>query len=249
MFSQFGDDGIIQFLISHLPIPNRTFIEFGVENYLESNTRFLLINNRWKGLVLDGDQKNVDQIRHEKLFWYHDLQARQAFITRENINQLIGESGFAPEVGILSIDIDGMDYWVWDAIDSIRPAIVISEYNSAFGPDRCVTLPYNPNFVWNRTGDRLYYWGTSLGALHVLADKKGYDLFGCNSAGNNAYFIRRDLRGDVPASNPQKAFVDAQFALGRDQAGRLVRGTEGMGYLRGSRVYDVLKGCEVTFES
>jgi hypothetical protein len=249
VFSQFGDDGIIQFLISHLPIQNRTFIEFGVENYLEANTRFLLINNRWKGLVLDGDQKNIDQIKNEKLFWYHHLQARQAFITRENINQLIAESGFAPDVGILSIDIDGMDYWVWDAIDTIRPAIVITEYNSAFGPKECVTVPYDPNFVWNREGNKLYYWGTSLGALTALAAKKGYDLFGCNSAGNNSYFIRRDLRGNLPAADPKEAFVDAQFALRVDDAGRPVRGTEGTPYLRGARVHDVLKGQDVLFES
>jgi hypothetical protein len=248
VFSQFGDDGIIQFLISHLPISHRTFVEFGVEDYREANTRFLLVNNRWKGLVLDGDPANIRHIKEEKLYLYHDLDAKQAFITRENINQLITSSGFSGEIGILSVDLDGVDYWVWEAIDSVQPVIVIAEYNSCFGAEHCVTVPYRPDFQWNRQGNEVYRWGASLGALNALAEKKGYDLFGCNSAGNNSYFIRKDCRGNLPKADVKTAFVDAQFALARNENGDAVRGTKAMPYLRGARLHDVVTGKEIAFD-
>ena len=89
VFSQFGEDGIIQFLISNIEIPNKTFVEFGVEDYAESNTRFLLINNNWSGLVIDGSQPNVESIKNDAIFWKHDLTALNAFITKDNINSLI----------------------------------------------------------------------------------------------------------------------------------------------------------------
>src|SRR4051794_40305958 len=73
VFSQFGDDGIVQYLIHHLKIQPQTFIEFGVENYTESNTRFLLINNQWRGLVIDGSKENVDYIKNDTIYWKYKL--------------------------------------------------------------------------------------------------------------------------------------------------------------------------------
>jgi hypothetical protein len=110
--SQFGDDGIIQYLLHHLRMDTDTFIDFGVENYRESNTRFLLENNNWRGLVIDGSQANIDFIRSEDIYWRHDLTAVCSFITAENINQIFEEHGFTGEIGILSIDIDGNDWHV-----------------------------------------------------------------------------------------------------------------------------------------
>src|SRR2546430_3224864 len=105
VFSQFGDDGIIQYLIQCLaPLPD-SFVEFGVENYRESNTRFLLLNDNWRGLVLDGNQKSVDRIQHDEIYWRHTLTARCAWITRENINDLLSGAEFRGEIGLLSIDI------------------------------------------------------------------------------------------------------------------------------------------------
>src|SRR6516225_12381537 len=98
VFSQFGDDGIIQYLVHGLqPLPD-TFVEFGVENYRESNTRFFLLNNNWRGLVLDGNQKWIDQIRSDEIYWRHTFTARCAFITRENINELLGAAGLAGQI-------------------------------------------------------------------------------------------------------------------------------------------------------
>src|SRR5208337_1851018 len=105
VFSQWDEDGIIQYLISHLPIKNKTFIEFGVENYEESNTRFLLLNDNWQGMVLDACEQDIRYIERDDFYWKYDLQVKQAWITRENIDDLLVGSGFGEHVGILSIDI------------------------------------------------------------------------------------------------------------------------------------------------
>ena len=92
---------------------SNSFIEFGVENYLESNTRFLLINNNWSGLIFDMSKENISEIKKHYYYWRHDLRAETATITAENINDLIEKNGFKKPIGLLSIDIDGNDYWVW----------------------------------------------------------------------------------------------------------------------------------------
>src|SRR5687767_11515119 len=138
VFSQWGDDGIIQYLISKIDIPNKTFIEFGVENYKESNTRFLLINNNWSGLVIDGSKNNIDFIKQDIISWGFDIHAKHAFITKENINELLSEfinKGYDSEIGLLSIDIDGNDYWIWNEIKVVNPIIVVVEYNAVFGAE------------------------------------------------------------------------------------------------------------------
>jgi hypothetical protein len=116
VFSQWGDDGIIQYLINKIDIPHKTFIEFGVEDYRESNTRFLLINNNWTGYVIDGSSEHIDFIKSDTISWACELHAKASFITRDNINDLLKIPGFNKEVGILSIDIDGNDYWIWNTI-------------------------------------------------------------------------------------------------------------------------------------
>src|SRR5437868_1668200 len=133
VFSQWGEDGIIQHLTSCIPIENKTFIEFGIEDFSESNCRYLLINNKWSGFVIDGSEENIQRLTSTSYFWAHDLQAVSSFITRENIEALLQKSGFDLDVGILSIDIDGVDYWVLDAISHFRPRILITEYNAVFG--------------------------------------------------------------------------------------------------------------------
>ena len=221
VFSQFGDDGIIQYLIHRLaPLPD-SFVEFGVENYRESNTRFLLLNNNWRGAVLDGNQGCVDQIKQDKCYWRHTLTAKYAWITRDNINDLIRDAGYRGEIGLLSIDVDGNDYWIWEKLDVIDPVITIVEYNSIFGSDLAVTIPYDSNFDRHRAHYSGQFWGASLSALAMLAKQKGYSLIGCNSAGNNAYFVRTNRVDNLPVLTPEQAFVDARWRDSRDRHGNL----------------------------
>ncbi|WP_244892432.1 hypothetical protein [Mycobacterium asiaticum] len=243
VFSQFGDDGIIQWLIHRLHGLPETFVEFGVESYQEANTRFLLVNDNWRGLVMDGSRQNIDAIRRDEISWRHDLQSTCAFVTAENIDELLREHGFAGDIGLLNIDIDGNDYWVWRAVTAVRPAIAIIEYNSVFGVDRSITVPYDVNF---RRGQpfSVLYCGASLPALCDLAQSKGYDFVGSNSAGNNAYFVRSDLSHGLKPLTAAEGYVMSRFAESRDSRGRLtyLRGESRLASLRGLPIVNTRTG-------
>ena len=226
VFSQFGEDGILQYLAHRVPLSNHFFIEFGVEDYKESNTRFLLVNDNWSGLVIDSDERFVKAIRNDPLHWRYDLAVTCAFITRDNIDELLRTSVPNPDVGLLSIDLDGNDYWVWQEIVSIRPRIVVCEYNSLFGSRRAVTVPYDPSFSRGHAHFSHLYFGASLPALCRLATQKGYDFVGCNSKGVNAFFVRNDVSGALKKPTVAEGFVASTHSDSRDEQGN-------MNYLRG----------------
>jgi hypothetical protein len=239
VFSQFGDDGIIQFLINQIGIENQTFIEFGVADYQESNTRFLLMNNNWSGLVIDGSPKNVKKITSSTYYWKYDLEAISSFITKDNINDLILNKKYY-NLGLLHIDIDGNDYWIWKEIDisNLKPNIVILEYNSLFGKERVITIPYDKNFQRTKAHYSNLYFGASLRALVKISAKKGYDFIGCNSAGNNAYFIRSDLLGNLKAAEVASGYVEAKFRESRSPQGKL-------NYLNRDEAYSQIAGMPI----
>jgi hypothetical protein len=243
VFSQWDEDGIIQYLISKLPIPNRTFIEFGVENYEESNTRFLLHNDHWQGMVLDGNPDDIHYVERDKISWQYDLQARCCWITRDNIDTLLQESGFDEDVGLLSIDIDGNDYWIWQAIHSIRPRIVIIEYNSLFGLQP-ISVPYKENFQRTSAHYSNLYYGASLGAMQHLAKEKGYFLLGSNVWGHNAFFVRADIAGEFRDVDLRKAYVASKFRESRDANGKLTyaRGNDRIRHIDNMPVVQVVTG-------
>lgn len=238
VFSQWGDDGIIQYLVNKLEIPNKTFIEFGVENYIESNTRFLLINNNWRGYVMDGSAENVNYIKNDPVSWGYELHAKNIFITRDNINDLIQEAKFEKEVGILSVDIDGNDYWVWEAINCIDPIIVITEYNSVFGKNTQWTVPYDPAFIRSEKHFSKLYYGASLGALVQLGKEKGYVFIGCNSKGNNAYFVRKDKVAGFSEKTIEEAYVYSTFREANIN-GKWISGKERIEMIAGLDIYDI----------
>lgn len=221
VFSQWGDDGIIQYLVHHLRIEPRRFIEFGVKTYQESNTRFLLCNDNWRGLVLDGSRAHINAIQRSDLYWQHELTAVAAFIDRSNVNDLFRQNGFIGDLGILSIDIDGNDYWIWEAIDVVDPVVVIIEYNSVFGGECAVTVPYVADFVRTKAHHSNLYFGASLKALCMLGERKGYQLVGCNSSGVNAYFVRKDRLGPLRPLTCRDAYVRSCFRESRDAQGQL----------------------------
>jgi|HubBroStandDraft_5_1064220.scaffolds.fasta_scaffold01884_5 hypothetical protein len=220
VFSQWDEDGIIQYLISHVPIENQTFIEFGVENYEESNTRFLLLNNHWQGMVLDACPADIEYIRADRIHWQFDLQVRKAWITRENIDSLVAQAGFGEDLGLLSIDLNGNDYWIWEAIERARPRIAIVEYNSLLGLEP-ISVPYREDFDRTAAHPSNLYYGSSLAALHRLAQSKGYILLGSNIWGHNAFFVRSDVAGEFHALEPEQAYVASKFREARDENGRL----------------------------
>ncbi len=223
VFSQWGEDGIIQWLIRHIPIKEKRFIEFGVENYTESNTRYLLAGNNWSGLVIDGSEENIRYVKRDSLYWRHNLKAVAAFITAENINELIQEH-FAGGggCGILSIDVDGNDYWIWKAVDCITPDIVICEYNHRFGCQRAVTIPYRPDFYRQKAHESMIYYGASIAALVKLGESKGYSLVEGNRNGCNLFFVRKELLNEIVHKKEiEECFYHGQFRESRDREGNL----------------------------
>ena len=219
--SQWGEDGIIEHLVRHVPIDRKFFIEFGVEDYTEANTRFLLRNRNWSGLVLDGSEAQVEKIKQDAVYWRHDITAVASFVTRETINETLSKHGRRGDIGLLSIDIDGNDYWVWEAIDCISPRIVSVEYNSVFGADAAVSIPYDARFMRTASHHSNLYFGCSIGALKHLADKKGYVLVGSDSAGVNAYFVRNDVAGKFRNLSAKEAYVQSKLRQSRGTDGAL----------------------------
>ncbi len=220
VFSQGGEDGILQKLIQNLPGIPQTFIEFGVEDYTEANTRFLLTSRSWRGLIMDGSAKNIASIRRDEIYWKFPLLANQCFLTAENVSDAVGELGDA-ELGIISIDIDGNEYWVWNAI-KLNPWIVVCEYNSHWGSKRSVTISYRADFDRFKAHYSGIYFGASLNALIDLGIRKGYVFVGCNSMGSNAFFIRSDVALAFKPLTAEQGFVDSPCRQARNESGKLL---------------------------
>jgi len=237
-FSQWGEDGIIDWLIEKMPGIPRTFVEFGVENYRESNTRLLLFLRNWRGLVIDGSAEHISNIQKQDIYWRYDLTAKRAFIDRDNINELISGAGFKGDIGLLSVDIDGNDYWVWKAIDVVSPIIVICEYNAIFGDLHQLCVPYKADFQRNKAHHSNLYYGASLPALINIAAQKGYVFTGTNSNGCNAFFVREDFSYVVKSSIAEIKAFPSNFREARDLSGQLT-------YARGSERKQIIQHLPV----
>lgn len=246
VFSQWGQDGIIQYLIRECGIEERLFIEFGVQNYTESNTRFLLMKDNWSGIVYDGSQDDIHYIQNDSIYWKHDLMAQCQFIDAETIDRLLNDAVGGKEVGLLSVDIDGNDYWVWKAINSIQPKIIICEYNSSFGSHLAVTVPYDRTFQRTKAHYSNLYFGASLKALVLLAQEKGYRFVGCNQHGNDAFFIREDIECDVRTLSVQEGFIAAKSRESRNEAGELtyLKGREKIKQIQEMKLLDIEQNVE-----
>ncbi len=238
IFSQWGDDGIIQYLTNNIENPTKTFIEFGVEDYVESNTRFLLINDNWTGFIMDGSEQHISKIQNSDLYWKYDVTAKCAFIDKNNINELLSSSGLGKNIGILSIDLDGVDYWIWKNINAVNPEIVIAEYNSTFGDERAITVPYKQDFRRDKEHFSYLYFGASLPALCALAEEKGYYFVGSNSNGVNAYFVRKDKIGKLKPMTAKEGYVLSKFRESRDE-------NEHLNYTPPQKRMNVIRGLKV----
>ena len=192
VFSQNDEDGIVQEIFHRIGTTNKIFVEFGVQDGLESNCHWLLFNG-WTGLWIDGDTECFRRLQKHfaKPLSTGRLNAINAFITVDNINKLIGgDGGINGEVDLLSIDIDGNDYWVWEKINCIQPRVVIIEYNAKFPPPCEWVMEADPTYVWNDGSD---FQGASLKSLELLGSRLGFDLVGTNRSGSNAFFVKREL--------------------------------------------------------
>ncbi|MBT9584577.1 hypothetical protein IV102_14630 [bacterium] len=193
VFSQNGEDGMLEEIFRRIGCQQRYFVEFGVGNGTENNTAALLFQS-WRGLWLEANANSARAIRKNfsRPLASSQLIFREAFLTRENICSQLERAGVPHEFDLLSIDVDGNDFHFWEALQEYRPRVVVIEYNAIFSPSISWTLPYDPTTVWDRSS----WTGSSLQALFELGTRLGYELVGCNFSGVNAFFVRRDLVGD-----------------------------------------------------
>jgi hypothetical protein len=199
-YSQNDEDGIIQEIFRRIGTTDKRFVEFGTGNGLENNTVFLLCQD-WCGLWIDGS--DVDHAAQKDVFgWAVEekrLNAIQSFLTVDNINQVIGDAGIKGDIDLLSIDIDGNDYHLWQAINVVTPRVLVIEYNAYAPPPVRWVMKYDPGYVWDGKSS---YFGSSLQSLEDLGRNKGYTLVGCNLSGLNAFFVRSDLTSDYFCAEP-----------------------------------------------
>ena len=191
--SQFEEDGILLYLFSLIRPTNRICVEVCAGTGRECMTANLIVNHGWWGHLFDGDAANVASGRrffaNSKDTFLYPPRFTQAWITAENINDTVAESGLSGEVDLLSLDIDGMDYWVWKALTVIQPRVVVCETHNVVPLARSVTVPYDPSFVCSSEN----YRGASLEAMCRLGKEKGYRLVGTHRFGFNAFFVKNGV--------------------------------------------------------
>lgn len=198
VFSQFEEDGKLLYILSIIGMKTKRFIEIGADDGVNSNCANLYFHFGYHGLFIDG---NSTSIKRGKRFyarypntWYYKPHFLCARVNRENINQLLQEQGYHGEVDLLSIDIDGNDYWIWDALEVCSPRVVIIETHVEFGLQDIV-VPYDPDYSY--PGKHPLYHGASSVAMIKLARRKGYRLVGANAYGSNFIFVQEVLCGDL----------------------------------------------------
>lgn len=219
VYSQNDEDGILAEIFRRIGTANRRFLEFGVENGLENNT-LCLLEQGWTGGWLEGYRDHVSAIENgfRRKIAAGLLSIREALVDRDNINDLVSALALPRDADLLSIDIDGNDYHVWQALTAIEPRVVVIEYNAKFPPPMRWVIGYDPAHRWDGSDQ----FGASLESLTDLGRRKGYRLVGCNITGVNAFFVRSELaegRFAEPADaaalyQPARYFLTPAFVSG-----------------------------------
>lgn len=194
IFSQNGEDGLLLWVLDEAGAPVKRFVEIGIENARECNGGLLGWVLGWDGVMVDGEELNVVAARalaREMLAGKQNrVEIRCEFVTAEGMNAVVGSG----ELGVLSIDVDGVDYWLWKAVTTARPRVVVIEYNASLGRETAITVPYEATFTAAAKHASRYYHGASLAALEKLGKEKGYTLVAADAAGVNAFFVDEAAR-------------------------------------------------------
>jgi len=219
VYSQNDEDGILAEIFRRIGTQNRRFLEFGVENGLQNNT-LCLLEQGWSGAWLEGYRDYVSAIENgfKRKIAAGLLSIREALVDRDNINDLVGALALPRDLDLLSVDIDGNDYHVWEALTAIEPRVVVIEYNAKFPPPMRWIMGYDPAHRWDGSDQ----FGASLESLADLGRRKGYRLVGCNITGSNAFFVKSGLaegRFAEPADaaalyQPARYFLTPSFVSG-----------------------------------
>jgi hypothetical protein len=209
-FSQNDEDGILLHIFSLVGTTNKKVVEICAGDCIECNAANLIINHGWTGLLIDGNEQNIAlgkrfYSRCRDTFFLPPILVH-GWVTAENVNSLVVEHGFTGDIDLLSLDLDGMDFWVWKALTCIRPRVIVLEFNFRWGSHASVTLPYRSDY---RLDMNRHPWctGASLGAFVKLGRERGYRLVGMHRLGINAFFLRSDTGiGAFPEVTPTECF-------------------------------------------
>jgi hypothetical protein len=214
-FSQNGEDGILLYIFTLIGSKIKTCVEICAEDGIQCNSANLILNHGWRGLLVDGSEENV---RRGRTFYatHPDTssfppQFAHAWVDRETVNDLIEQHGFVGEIDLLSLDLDGVDYWIWQAIDVIQPRVVVAETQCIWGAIRSVSVPYRRDFKSPFIQGFGVYSGASLPAFVRLGKEKGYRLIGAQALGFNAFFVREDLGVGLLPEVSAESCVDRPF--------------------------------------
>jgi len=241
IFSQNGEDGIIDYLIHKLNIGNKNFVEIGVGNYRESNTRFLYNTYHPKGLIIDYIDDMKNKVKKHVNFWKGDLRICNQKIDSENILDLLNKN-CDYEIDLFSIDIDSIDYWIIKKLKNNISKIFVAEYNPVFGAELEVTVPNISGFERSKYHYSYLCYGMSLKALINLMDQKGYYFIGTNLQKINAFFISKEFKKEEFFKNIKIKSLDnytnSNIRDSRDVNNKL-------NYLSGHKKLKEIEDCEV----
>jgi len=197
VYSQSEEDGIILYVLSMIGFKTRRVVEICCGAGEECMATNLILNHGFDGFLFDGSEDNIRcadaffRSKRDCLLYPPTLAA--AWVTAENVNDLLSKSGCAGEVDLFSLDIDGNDYWVWDAITTINPRLFVVETHNVIPADKSLVIEYRPDFCYlKQTGAARMYLGASLLAMVKLCRRRGYRLIGGHRHGFNAFFLRED---------------------------------------------------------
>ena len=216
VISQNEEDGLLIEVFSQVGTTNRRFVEVGC-GVNGGNSGFLACECGWSGLMIDAQPTAVEKVAVR--FASEQVLAECHQMSRENINSVLDDAGFTGEIDLLSVDVDGNDFWLWDALTVCRPRVVIIEYNYLLGPTVAATIPYDPKFFIKAAPTRAYR-GASLEAMVRLARHKGYRLIACERV--NAVFLREDVPSELPTLTSDLAY-QAPANRVKDVFGKLSR--------------------------
>lgn len=221
VFSQWGEDGIIDWIISKLKHIPKIFLEIGTEDYTESNTRYLLQNRNWSGYLIEGDETSVKKIKKSRIFWKHDIKAINAFLNTSNINKVLKKLKVPRKIGLLSLDIDSIDYWILKKMTTLKPVIIVCEFNPLFGTKHEITVKYKENFKRNEEHYSNLFYGASIQAFIKLLKVRNYLFLGTNSAGNNAFFVQKNYSKNIFKDLKKKKIFNYKFRESRNNKDQL----------------------------
>lgn len=194
VFSQWGEDGILNHLCNVLDLFKPVAVEIGAGSFKECNTRFLAHYRNSSLYLIDASPTINETFSNLDVQWKTSSRCENIFVTSKNINQILFRArNFVGEIDIISIDIDGNDYWILKEIKEYNFSVVVLEYNSIFGSEKSVAVPYKEDF---RRGEAHYthlYYGASLKAYVDLLESKGYQFIGTNRPGTNAFFVQTKM--------------------------------------------------------